>query len=360
MSNKWSVGQTKEARNMKTLIGIIDSLWIAVFLATLVSGAICAPAVSADTGSVNDVTPLEGKVVFQTSSGGEIYIINADGTDLRYLTTGLDPALSPDGEWVAFARWGIDPGLYIINVDGTEERLLLGVQFPKAPAWSPDGTQIALTYQHGGQVTSWTKVMKRKMPGSDKKITMGFTMPADPFWKIGIVNVADSHFGELYCHDHSYSPSISPDGIVAYASDRGMSRTWIGIDEAATQDPNTYGITTNWEVDRSPVFSPDGTKIAFQYRSHDHSEIFVINPDGQGRTQLTKCPVLAKTPQSSVSPTWSPDGSQIAFLTDRTGKWEIWVMNADGSDPHPMFPEGTLDDLTFEYNNVDERVLSWQ
>ena len=348
---------------MKTLIRHTRTIYllrIAVLLAVLISGNLVAPAVFADDEAA-DTTPLQGKVVFQTSSGGEIYLINADGTDLRYLTTGLDPALSPDGEWVAFCRWGIDPGLYLINIDGSGERLVFGTLFPKAPEWSPDGTQIALTYQHGGQISDWKKEMTMKRPGSDEVVTMDFDMPADPFWKIGIVNVADGLFSEMYCHDHSYSPTWSADGtIIAYASDRGMSRTWIGIDRAATGDPNTYGITTNWEVDRSPVFSPDGTKIAFQYRTHDHSEIFVINPDGGGRTQLTKSPVLAKVIQNSVSPTWSPDGAQIAFLTDRTGKWEIWVMNADGSNQHPMFAEGVLDGITFEYNNVDERVLSWK
>ncbi len=40
---------------------------------------------------------LQGTLVFQTSSGGDIYIVNANGTGLRKLTTGLDPALSPDG-----------------------------------------------------------------------------------------------------------------------------------------------------------------------------------------------------------------------------------------------------------------------
>jgi hypothetical protein len=53
-------------------------------------------------------------------------------------------------------------------------------------------------------------------------------------------------------------------------------------------------------------------------------------------------------------------GSQIAFLTDRRGQWEIWLMNADGSDQRPMFPEGTLADLTLHYAGVDERMLSWR
>ena len=62
---------------------------------------------------------------------------------------------------------------------------------------------------------------------------------------------------------------------------------------------------------------------------------------------------------NNAAPVWSADGTQIAFLTDRTGQWEIWIMAADGSNQRPMFPNGALDDLTLSYACVDERMLSW-
>ena len=62
---------------------------------------------------------------------------------------------------------------------------------------------------------------------------------------------------------------------------------------------------------------------------------------------------------NNAAPVWSPDGSQVAFVTDRTGQWEIWIMNADGSGQRPMFPNGVLDGLTLNYEGVDERMLSW-
>jgi Big-like domain-containing protein/WD40 repeat protein len=55
------------------------------------------------------------------------------------------------------------------------------------------------------------------------------------------------------------------------------------------------------------------------------ADIVVMNADGSGRTRLTDH-------FGSVSgPVWSPDGSKIAFASDQTGRSEIYVMDADGS-----------------------------
>ncbi len=62
--------------------------------------------VEAVTATAFAATPnTGGTIIFQTLSGGPIYVVDADGSNLRYLTTGMDPALSPDGQWVAFTRW---------------------------------------------------------------------------------------------------------------------------------------------------------------------------------------------------------------------------------------------------------------
>jgi TolB protein len=122
--------------------------------------------------------------------------------------------------------------------------------------------------------------------------------------------------------------------------------------------------------DHTPVFSPDGRRIAVSYWQHDHWEVHVMNADGSGRVRLTQTPLSVIVEQriqgevqrawNNVAPAWSPDGSQIAFLTDRTGRWELWVMAADGSDPHPLLAEDVHDQLNLEYHGVDEQVISWR
>jgi dipeptidyl aminopeptidase/acylaminoacyl peptidase len=79
-----------------------------------------------------------------------------------------------------------------------------------------------------------------------------------------------------------------------------------------------------------PAWSPDGERIVFVSELTNNDEIWVINADGSGEVQLTY-----NDWEWDKFPTWSPDGSQIAFWTNRvTGRKQIWVMNADGSDQH--------------------------
>jgi dipeptidyl aminopeptidase/acylaminoacyl peptidase len=69
-----------------------------------------------------------------------------------------------------------------------------------------------------------------------------------------------------------------------------------------------------------PVWSPDGTSIAFTGREDDQSGLMVIKPDGSGETFLA--PILGTNhplPSSGDRLAWSPDGRQIAFISAADG-----------------------------------------
>ncbi len=74
----------------------------------------------------------------------------ASGTQ-RVLTTGADPALSPDGRTVAFWREsGGEQGLYLIGIDGANERRIFTSGKPlRAPDWSPDGSKLVFSHVNG-------------------------------------------------------------------------------------------------------------------------------------------------------------------------------------------------------------------
>ncbi len=85
-------------------------------------------------------------------------------------------------------------------------------------------------------------------------------------------------------------------------------------------------LTNNPADDGVPNWSADGTKIAFYSARDGDSDIYVMNADGTGLTRITNNPAL------DYEPAWSPDGSKLVFYSDRDDvNGEIYVMNADGS-----------------------------
>jgi len=81
-------------------------------------------------------------------------------------------------------------------------------------------------------------------------------------------------------------------------------------------------ISNNPTFDLDPQWSPDGDMIVF----HRVSVIYIMNADGSDQTGLTDGNA------QDFLPTWSPDGTKIAFASTRDGNSEIYIMNADGSD----------------------------
>lgn len=117
-------------------------------------------------------------------------------------------------------------------------------------------------------------------------------------------------------------------------------------------------ILTNNVHDHFPVWSPDGTRIAFMHWQHDHWEIYVMNADGTGRQALTRSSAYVERRPNNVASARSPDGKQIVFLSNRSGEWEFYVMKTDGSHQRQIL-ENVTDQLDIQYNGVYERVISW-
>jgi dipeptidyl aminopeptidase/acylaminoacyl peptidase len=252
------------------------------------------PTRSGDSSAVGPIGG--GGCDIGTRRGCPIYAVDADtltgrgGGNLRYLTTGMDPALSPDGRQVAFTRWdgpghGAFGSLWVINIDGSGERMIAAdVRQPKAPVWSPDGTSIAISMQNGGRLQPESKC-GRGLPAEplladadgdyfrvaveveddgNVETKLCYTLLPHPSWGLRMVDVATGAYQDLPGDLFSYAPAWDPanDWHLIYDGETGLvnldlnqGNTW-----ALTDDPN----------DHAPVFSPDGSKIAVSYWQHDH------------------------------------------------------------------------------------------
>jgi uncharacterized protein YgiM (DUF1202 family) len=331
--------------------------------------------------SLKTGTAGPGKVVFQTSSGGDIMVIDPDGTGVQHLTQGIDPALSPDGSTVAFTRWtGDDGSLWLIDVDGGNERPLLGeTKQAKHAAWSPDGQRIVINFQHEGRLDPKPACQNLIELGDrqpdipwnvdfdslevkfiDNDPYLCWTLPPDPHWGLRVVDTANGRYEDVPSDTYAFGPEWDPANLW-----RVVSSGHNGLVQLDVNRSEQWALSDRRE-DHTPVFSPDGRYIVVAFNNNGHYDIHRLNSDGSGRVALTKTPLWiaaepgVNKPWNNVSPTWSPDGSQIAFLTDRSGRWEIWVMSADGSSQRPMFSDEVNDQLQFTYDFVDERMLSWR
>jgi Tol biopolymer transport system component len=214
----------------------------------------------------------------EDQSLSEIYVMNADGSDRRRLTTNEDfdgdPVWSPDGQRLAFTHAtgigtdAVRSGIAVMNADGGPPRQITharGGKFDGTPAWSPDGSRIAFTRATFGEEDATFDLFTVASDGTGlEKIVSG---GGDPSW--------------------------SPDGTrIAYSSIR-----------------DRLGITCFQECATS-------------------GEIYVADADGKRQRRLTR------TEADEGSPAWSPDGRRIAFVSDesdrRAHENEIYVMDADG------------------------------
>lgn len=305
------------------------------------SGTTAPPTTGSAVPNTTAAPSAGGTLVFATSPGGTIYTVNADGTGLRTVGAGIDPAWSPDGSKIAYADWVTPRGIYIMNADGSGKTRVGEQALSKAPAWSPDGSQIVFNFQKGGRLQE------------EEQCFFGFcfTFPKDPFWRLGIITLSDQSFREPPSDLHSFSPIYRTNGEILFDGDDGLR----AMNPATNSQPVTVAADTRLYDPRECAAG----KIATTYFQHDHWEIYILNSSGANLKRLTGSDsILAGPPYDNVAPAWSPDCSQMVFLSNRDGNWRPYIMNADGSNQRPFMPD-VMDGLTFQYGYSSDRVFDW-
>jgi Tol biopolymer transport system component len=137
-------------------------------------------------------------------------------------------------------------------------------------------------------------------------------------------------------------PAPAVTGTIAFTSDRGWDEETL-MDDTDVCVVNTDGtgltaLTGGKGSAAHPRWSPDGKRIAYDVGLpglKGLSQVWVMNADGSGKTQLTRGSLGFR----NMFPSWSPDGKRIVFTslvfyTDGVERDAIYVMNADGSGLH--------------------------
>jgi TolB protein len=291
----------------------------------------------------------------------EIYLMNPDGTDVRRLTDNqygdAFPVLSRDGKKIVFDSNRLTAAtgtlnisdLWVMNTDGTEQTLLTR---GSSATWSPDSKKIAFhasaSYYASGGLVSGTPI--RPDAGSATTDSDLFVANVDDLANTvdvlakteqasNITNTPDQIEDDA---DWSTSPTSAPDGQSIVFTSHPVTDKPNPSNQAEiyVMDPDgskRLQLTHNDYEERAPAWSPDGTRILFSCRIDGGTttfEICVMNADGTGLVQLTDNSV------PDLTATWSPDGQQIVFHRTVAGQAQLFTM-------HPALnPDGTLPTAT--------------
>jgi Tol biopolymer transport system component len=300
--------------------------------------------------------PTGDRVAFWSYRAGAsgLYVMNADGSGLQNLTpadigVSEPPTWSPNGRRLAFAGYRQGFGIWVVDADGRNLRLLAEGH---SPVWAPVGSRIAFVGQEpeyalplevvdadtgdrlhvaDGQVTSpptWSPDARalayahNTFPGNRAlyRVDAGGGTPQ------ALVSGRDFELAD---------PAWSPSGArIAFAFSDVHGRVIKAVDANG-------GVPTDFGAGASPAWSPHGDRIA----SATESGLYVVNADGSGRRK-----VQDETPADiTAGPGWSPDGETLLFASVRySADHELYVVNADGSQERRL-----------TRNNVEDRLPAW-
>jgi Tol biopolymer transport system component len=284
----------------------------------LAASLLSAPAARATFPGSN------GQIAYANTRSGAIVAIGPNGMGRHRITHGsndIDPAYSPDGSKLAF---GCGPSertarICAVNADGSGRTHLTGTaRVSFEPAFSPDGSQIVYS-----------------------------AAPRNGYSDLWVMNADGSDKHRLTHTDgNDGNPRYSPDGkrivfqrVHAYRNDISVAIVNAGGSRLRDLTRRPHDRFSGW-----PDFSPDGTKIVYASFHHNRAGIWLMNADGSNQHQLT--------PPSATfdfSPVFSPNGKRIAFddAAFHDSAKGINLMNADGShlrrlpntSPYDIFPD---------------------
>jgi Tol biopolymer transport system component len=256
--------------------------------------------------------------------------MNPDGSDPQRITENesmdVFPVLSRDGRKIVFdsnrLRTEIEPinmvDLFVMASDGTEQTHLTR---GSSASWAPDGKHI--TFHASASGMGLPIRMDPGAPPTDSDVFI-VNVDAAATGQQAPINITNS---ETLIED---DPNWSPDGqrIVYTAHDVNDDPVVSTTAEVfvINADGAPVRLTFNSEEERAPVWSPDGSKIAFMCRyGGTDFEICVMNPDGSGLVQVTENTV------QELSIRWSVDGQKFFFNRPVSGRNQLFSINADGT-----------------------------
>jgi Tol biopolymer transport system component len=276
------------------------------------SGAVGASSVLTGRGNERIVFP----VFDPKRETYDIYVAALDGSGChRLVAEASQPALSPDGQSIAYVSWknGVR-GVWGQTRGGPP--YVLNPHFEaRHPSWPPGEQAIVFASSEGSP---------QRIPG---------IYVTDPSSGQGYSSLRGEQDPGTFGGFRGDWPAWLPDNVSVTFALASCGACGIVVVNVTESTPRPVRVTTDTS-DIAPAPSPDGKHIAFMSGRDGNWEIYVVGTDGSKLTRLTV------NEANDGLPTWSPDGKMLAFVSDRDGKWAIWGMEPDGSGQMKFFDIG--------------------
>lgn len=191
---------------------------------------------------------------------------------MRNVYTAAAPNFTP----VRLTRWLKDDGIDVGDV-----------------SLSDDGTIAVFVRGHARNRRGWVANPTHDPRGAERAIWAASTAGAGAPWRVA----------------EGESPELSPDGRwVLFIKDGQIHRARVRPGATTAVDSGTAPFIKAWGSQRTPVWSPDGAKIAFVSDRENHSFIAIYD------VKTRAIDYLAPSVDCDAVPSWSPDGKRIAFV----------------------------------------------
>ncbi|MDX1389929.1 MAG: LpqB family beta-propeller domain-containing protein, partial [Acidobacteriota bacterium] len=282
-----------------------------------------------------------------------LWIVNADGTDHRPLTTGnrndSSPRWSPDGARLAYvSSTDGTPQLYVRWMDtGITAQVTHLTSAPSGLAFSPDGSRLAFSMlvpkepepfarlpqkPDGAQWAAPPRMIEKLQYRSD-----GQGYLKDGYYHLFVVPSDGGTPTQLTDGDfnHPGPPAWTPDGrALVFSANRHDDWEYDPLDtelyEVSVDERTITALTDRKGPDASPAVSPDGTRIAFvgfddHYQGYEVSKLYVLNRDGGEPSVLT-----AELDRAAGAPRWNADSDGVYFQYDDEGATTVALVPLDG------------------------------